>query len=121
MFDFMDMLGNHDDRMVGRYETDDLFVDTCLVTDVEDPYETAVGHVEYNNGKLIIVETYKTESEAKAGHDRWVDTMLQDNLPESLTDVSKAAVIVFGRAMFGDDFLRDSPREPAEWEAPDVS
>ena len=118
MFGFdgmMGMLGNYDDRMVARHETDGLLVDTCMVTDSDSPYETAVCHPEYNNDSLVIVELYETEEDAQAGHDRWVAIMTADKLPASLTDVSTADCIAFGRVLLGDEpFDEGKPRMPIE-------
>lgn len=33
MFDFLDMIGNYEQRAVARFEQGDLLVDTCAVTD----------------------------------------------------------------------------------------
>lgn len=89
MFDFLDMMENHEERKVGTYNKDGLFVDTCLVTDSSKPYETAVEHPAYNNGDMIIVELYDTVEEAEKGHKKWVDKML-NNPPQQLVDVSTA-------------------------------
>ena len=92
MFGFMNMQGTYEARKVDRYEKDDLFVDTCLVTGSDKPYETAVAHPKYNGGKMVIVELYDTKAQAQEGHDRWVKTMTAKTLPKSLKDVSTAEV-----------------------------
>lgn len=73
-------------RRVACYDTPECIVDTCRVYDASQPFETAVSHVEYNPGEWIIVETYATREEARAGHKRWVQTMTQEPLPVSLED-----------------------------------
>ena len=90
MFDFLSMLGTYQDRKVARFERDGLVVDTCSVTDSDQPFETAIGHPEYNKGKLVIVAMYENEADARAGHNVWVHTMTRDDLPEELIDVSTA-------------------------------
>ena len=90
MFDFLQDMGNYEARKVDTYEENDLFVDTCAVSDSTQPYETAVQHPAYNNGKMVIVELYDTKEEAQQGHDKWVDLMLK-NPPNVLHDVSTCA------------------------------
>ena len=79
-------------RGVARFEQDGLFVDTCAISDSEQPYETAVGHPLYNSGELIIVEMYDTREDAAAGHVRWVETMTATELPTYLRDVSSCGI-----------------------------
>jgi hypothetical protein len=86
MFNFIGMIGNHKDRMVDQYDENGLFIDTAYVNDGEHPYETAVEHEKYNNGKMVIVEAYDTKEEAQIGHDKWVKTMTSGTLPKTLVD-----------------------------------
>ena len=92
MFNFFSMMGNYEDRKVGRYETDELIVSTARVTDSGAPYETAVSHDNYNDGKFVIVENYWSLDDATDGHERWVNVMTSPILPESLRDVSMAGI-----------------------------
>ena len=92
MFDFLSMMGTYESRKVARFDKDKLMVSTCVITDSEQPYETAVRHPAYNNGKIVIVELYPTRQKAKQGHDRWVKKMTAKNLPESLKDVSSCTI-----------------------------
>lgn len=103
LFGFMDMADNYADRKVGRYEQDDLLVSTCLVTDADKPYETAVAHPEYNNGTIVIVETYDTKHQARIGHDKWLAKMTASELPESISDNNCCDV---GKAFAGRTFKR---------------
>lgn len=64
MFEFLSMIGDYEDRKVARYKNGDVFVDTCRVTDSDQPYETAVIHPAYNNNHLIVVEMYNSKEEA---------------------------------------------------------
>ena len=54
-----------------------------------DSYETAIVHPLYNDGKIIIVESYMYEIEALAGHDKWVNLMTSSVLPEYLDSLGK--------------------------------
>ena len=73
-FDF-GMLDDYEERMVGRFEKAGLLVSTARVSDGQQPYETAVGHPEYNEGKLVIVEAYPDRATALFGHGKWVKMM----------------------------------------------
>jgi len=99
LFDLLRMQdwADYEKRKVERYETDSLMVDTCEIHDQPNTYnfETAVSHLGYNEGEWVIVELYETEAEAILGHKKWIKIMTSDNLPEQLTDVSKAAVCQF--------------------------
>ena len=92
MFDVLGMVGNYEDRMVARFAEGDLFVSTARVSDSTQPFETAIGHPNYNEAKLVIVEQYDTRDEAMAGHERWLAEMTADVLPTSLRDVSECGL-----------------------------
>ena len=92
MFDFLDMISNYESRAIDRYEDDSLIIDTCSVTDANQPYETGICHPAYNNGDWVIVEMYDTREEAQAGHDRWVKTMTMKDLPKALRDCGSATI-----------------------------
>jgi len=96
LFDLLRMENwdNYEKRKVESYGTGSLVVDTCEVHDQPNPYnfETAILHRRYNNGEWIIVELYEIEAKAILGHNKWVKTMVSDNLPGQLTDVSKITV-----------------------------
>ena len=91
IFDFISMFGsmfsNHSSRLVDNYESDNFTIDTCLVTDSEYNYETAVKYDGFNDGRWMIVEQYNTESEAQDGHNRWVE-YLTNNEPEYFKDIN---------------------------------
>lgn len=90
-FDFLRDMGNIAERRVAVYgkDEDGLFVSTMAISDSTKPFETAIGHPDYDDGNLIIVELYDTKEEAEIGHDKWVDTM-SNNPPRQLIDVSTA-------------------------------
>lgn len=92
MFNFTDMLNNYEDRKVDMFEKDDLCIDTCLVTDGDLNYETAIAHKNYNGGELIIVEAYPDEESAQEGHNKWVKIMTADKLPEVLKDCLNSTI-----------------------------
>ena len=98
MFDFVNMMGNYDDRKIDRYEKDEIIISTAMVTDSDWNYETAVSHLSYNNGNWIIVEGYDTKEDAENGHSKWVETITK-NLPETLKDISTAGVVKLGLAI----------------------
>lgn len=90
--DMMEMFDTYKARAVDNYTKGKLFIDTALVTDSEQDYETAVEHPKYDDGDMIIVEMYDTKEEAQAGHDKWVGVMTADTLPERLVDVSSCGI-----------------------------
>ena len=93
LFDFVLDIDTYAQRKIDRYEgKDGLMVDTCAVSDSNKPYETAVKHSAYDDGKWIIVELYATKQEAEKGHNKWVKRMTTGKLPEILRDVSTAGV-----------------------------
>lgn len=102
MFDYFDMKDNHDEREVAHFNGKDLVVDTCLVTDSTKPYETAISHPAYNQGRWVVVELYETKEEAQQGHDKWVATMT-GKLPLVLKDASTS-----GSAKLVDAFNKDT-------------
>jgi hypothetical protein len=82
-------LGNYVSRKVARKEFDWGFVSTCYATDTK-LFETAISHNKYNEGKLVIVQTYQTKQEAERGHDEWLAKIITD--PPKLVDVSGAGL-----------------------------
>lgn len=92
MFDFFNDFFNYEDRKIDRFENEDLTVDTCSVSDGEYPYETAIQHVQYNDNKWVVVQSYNTKEEAQTGHDEWVKLMTSDNLPDYLRDCGNSGV-----------------------------
>lgn len=92
MFGFFNDIGNYDDRKVGRDYFDWGFISTAKVSDGQKDYETAVEHPEYNDGSMVIVDSYDTKEEAEAGHKKWVATMTSDNLPEELVDIANSDI-----------------------------
>jgi len=112
-FDFFSMANNYEERKIGRYEVDDLVVSTAQVTDSEAPYETAVSHPLYNNGRFVIVQNYWTRDDAEAGHEHWVEVMTNPVLPESLRDVSMAGIAQLQDLV---DDWRDFDEDDEDWD-----
>lgn len=99
MFEFLEMMGTHEERKVATYNENGIFIDTCAISDSEQSFETAIEHPKYNDGTMIIVEMYDTKEEAQKGHDKWVEKMTAKELPKSLKDVSTCDVVEFGHAI----------------------
>jgi len=79
----------HADWKVDCYKRDNgLTVNTCTALDSGHPYDTAVKHPAYGDGRWITVEEYKSWESAQSGHQRWVETMTANDLPSELVDVS---------------------------------
>ena len=104
MFNFLTM-SDYGSRKVGRHEADWGYISTAYVNDAEKPYETAVCHKDYNDGKMVIVEPYDTREEAETGHARWVATMTGDVLPDRLVD----------RGLSGVSQILDTLSDDNEW------
>ena len=99
LFDFLQDLGNYDERKIDTYKKDGVFVNTCAVSDSSQPYETAIEHPKFNNGTMIIVQTYDTKGAAQEGHNKWVRKMTAENLPKAIKDVSTAGIIKFAAGL----------------------
>jgi hypothetical protein len=91
IFDFL-FTPPHAGRMVGRFESADLIVDTCSCRDGEMPYETAVSHPAYNDRQWVIVAAYRTKAEAEAGHREWVRIMTSQPLADTLQEVCNSEI-----------------------------
>ena len=91
MFDFLSMSGNYEDRKVSNtvgkdIEGNEFVLDTAMVTDSVQPYETALQHPLYNDNLWVILESYDTKEESLVGHTKWVELFTTKKLPESITD-----------------------------------
>ena len=103
LFGSISMLDNYDVRKVDNYSDKEkgLIVDTCLVTDSEQDYETGICHPAYNNGDWIIVEMYNEKEEAQKGHNKWVKIMTSKSLPKELKDISSSDIMNLEKDFFG--------------------
>ncbi len=90
MFGFENLLVPYEDRMIGRFENDKtgLVVSTAAVFDTSMPFETAVSHPRYRDGKWVIVKQYHDLESAEQGHEKWVEVMNAPQLPTVLEDIS---------------------------------
>lgn len=111
-FDAFNALESYESRLVAH---DDLqngcVVDTCRVSDSDQPYETGVKDSRYYGGSWVIVELYPTEEAARGGHARWVQTMSAPEPPAMLVDVSSSEAAKFVDSAFGSDDWRANPLE----------
>ena len=107
MFGFS-MMFNYEDRKVDRYEDGVMVISMAAVDDSDKPYETAVAHPNYNDGKFVIVSTYDSRLEAEIGHQAWVQIMTAETLPVTLNDVSTAFVTALMDAIGGTDWRAKS-------------
>lgn len=96
MFDFLSMMDNYESRKVANDIINDAVIDTAAVNDSRQPYETAIRHPDYNDGKWIIVELYPTRKAAAEGHKRWVERFAS-GLPKHLADVNSCDLGMFVR------------------------
>lgn len=94
MFGFMQDAGTYQSRKVDRWDNEDKtkMISTAAVSDGRKPFETAVLHPSYNEGKMVIVECYDTKAKAQKGHNNWLDLMLNNKLPKVLTDCGNSIV-----------------------------
>lgn len=95
LFDFINDLGNYQDRVVVRHDGDGTMVSTARVSDGRQPYETAFKHPDYNDGKMVIVEAYDSKELAAEGHVRWPKVMIDGPLPDVLIDCHNSEVSQF--------------------------
>lgn len=72
MFEWLDMCGTYDTRKVDRFENDLFTIDTAMVTDREQSYETAIAHKDFNGGDWIVLGWRDTKEEAQKFHDEMV-------------------------------------------------
>ncbi len=94
MFDFLTGIDDHDKRKVERIEAVDCdgvkyILDTARVTDCPKyPYETAISHPSYDDGKFVILQQYKDKESARLGHFAWADIFSSKELPDTLINCS---------------------------------
>lgn len=91
MFNFLFNFLFNEPQLVARNEYSWGFISTVGVNDGQYPYETAISHKDYNAGEIIVVEAYEFFEHASQGHNKWVDTML-NNLPEYLEDCGNSYI-----------------------------
>lgn len=103
MFNFYLDAYNHNERNIGNFKNDDGVVDTCAVSDGNQPYETGIKHFQYNKGEWVIVEAYSTIQEASVGHDKWVKMLVDGTLPNPLVDCNNAVIQQLYTDLFGND------------------
>lgn len=72
MLNLFSMMGNYEERVVARFDSDEFSIDTAYVTDRELPYETAIAHKDFRGGEWIILGWSGTKEEAQKFHDEMV-------------------------------------------------
>ena len=92
MFDFLCMANNYGGRKINNDTVGKAEIDTAMVTDSEQSYETGISHPRYNDGNWIIVEMYDTIEESKAGHEKWCNKFRDGLLPSSLKDIGSSTI-----------------------------
>ena len=85
MFDFMGNMEPYEDRLVNRSDFDWGFISTVAVSDGRKPFETAIQHIDFNDGDMVIVACYDTKKQAEKGHDKWIKEM--ENHPKEVIDI----------------------------------
>lgn len=108
---YMEMEDTLSARNIARFESESggLVVDTCAINDSEQPYETAVSHMDYNEGGWIAVEMYEDEESALLGHEVWVARMTTEPLPVSLRDRTTCTAGKRADGIYGEEW-RVKPR-----------
>lgn len=91
------MVGNYNERKVGNDRINGIRVSTAMVTDGAKPFETAIVHPEYDNGEMIIIQSYLTLEDAKKGHSEWLKKAKNDKMPDPLIDCNNSG---FGHCTF---------------------
>jgi hypothetical protein len=96
LFSFLNMIGTHEQRVVGNTKINSAVIDTCASPDSSDPYETGITHPNFNDNNWVIVEQYANKNDAAIGHKKWVD-LFTGSLPDTLKDVSTCTLAEFGK------------------------
>jgi hypothetical protein len=105
-FDFLEMANTYEDRKIDCTEINEVVIDTCAVTDSDDPYETGICSKHYNDGKWIIVQTYSSKQQAEEGHKEWITVFKnKDKFPETLKNVSSCVFAKLLRLVEGKEHL----------------
>lgn len=99
MFGFLGMMNNYEDRKVANDAGEGWTVDTCSVTDSDQPYETGIKHTRYNEGEWIIVQMYDDKEAALKGHATWVKKLQAKKPPATLQDVSTCDILQLADAL----------------------
>jgi hypothetical protein len=97
-FKFLDA-DPYEDRLVARTEGAWGYISTASINDSPLPFETAISHELYKEGRLIIVEEYSSRGAAALGHAVWV--ALMETNPVALTDVSSTEDAILYRELGG--------------------
>jgi hypothetical protein len=77
---------SYEERLIANTVINNTEIDTCEVSDGINSYETAIRNPIYNNNNWVIVQSYKTSTEAKTGHEKWVK-LFSEKLPDNLYNI----------------------------------
>ena len=94
---------------IAFFEKGNLAVSTVAVKDTPSNYETAITHPDYQEGRIIVVQTYSTLRQAEAGHKKWVEKMTNDP-PEVLRDKGNDLFSLLTDKKEGHGYWRNIPR-----------
>lgn len=83
---------DREERKVAGHVIGEVLISTMEVYDGEKPFETAVGHPEYNEGKVVIVQAHDAREKAIKGHEKWKKKMTSPKLPAALKDCSNSFI-----------------------------
>lgn len=87
MLNLFSMMGNYEERVVARFDSDEFSIDTAYVTDREHPYETAIAHTKFHAGDWIILGWRDTKEEAQKYHDEMIQFFKDNPDIEHIVDV----------------------------------
>lgn len=99
MFDFLDMIDDREERLIENTIINEAEIDTCAVSDSDEPFETGIKHPKYNGNHWVIVEMYNTKRQAQIGHAKWVKVFSSVKLPKSLKYAGTSTIAELARAM----------------------
>jgi stress response protein YsnF len=77
---------SYEERLIANTVINNTEIDTCEVSDGINSYETAIRNPIYNNNNWVTVQSYKTSTEAKTGHEKWVK-LFSEKLPVNLHNI----------------------------------
>ena len=102
------------ERVVARHDNDEtgLSVSTAAVFDSPKPFETAVMHPAYAEGKWVIVECYDDRETAAKGHEKWLAVMTAEKLPGALVDASTHLIAQLCRKLNNDPLIYERETSP---------
>lgn len=74
-------------RLQGTPDLEDLTGMTRFIMGIDPTYETVVRSEKINHPGWITIESYKTEEDAKEGHERWLEEFEGTGMPGLLEKI----------------------------------